>query len=59
VGQASKTNYTVHLAAGLGNICTVEGVTCLSDDIDYGDYPIVNGKVQVSEAPGFGMKLLI
>jgi L-alanine-DL-glutamate epimerase-like enolase superfamily enzyme len=58
-GDRLKTNYTVHLAAGLGNICTVEGVTCLSDDIDYGDYPIVNGKVQVSESPGFGMKLLI
>jgi L-alanine-DL-glutamate epimerase-like enolase superfamily enzyme len=56
-GNRLKTNYTIHLSAGLGNICTVEGVTCLSDDIDYGDYPIVNGKVQVSEAPGFGMKL--
>jgi L-alanine-DL-glutamate epimerase-like enolase superfamily enzyme len=57
-GNRLKTNYTIHLAAGLGNICTVEGVTCLSDDIDYGDYPIVDGKVRVSEAPGFGMKLL-
>lgn len=57
-GNRLKTNYTVHLAAGLGNICTVEGVTCLSDDIDFGDYPIVNGKVKVSDAPGFGMKLL-
>lgn len=57
-GNRLKTNYTVHLAAGLGNVCTVEGVTCLSDDIDYGDYPIVNGKVTVSDAPGFGMKLL-
>ena len=51
-GNRLKTNYTVHLSAGLGNICTVEGVTCLSDDIDYGDYPIVNGKIKVSEAPG-------
>ena len=57
-GNRLKTHYTIHLTAGLGNICTVEGVTCLSDDIDYGDYPIVNGAVQVSEAPGFGMKLL-
>jgi len=58
-GNRLKTNYTVHLSAGLGNICTVEGVTCLSDDIDYGDYPIVYGKIKVSEAPGFGMQLLI
>ena len=57
-GNRLKTNYTIHLAAGLGNICTVEGVTCLSDDIDYGAYPIVNGMVKVSEAPGFGMKIL-
>jgi D-galactarolactone cycloisomerase len=57
-GNRLKTHYTIHLAAGLGNICTVEGVTCLSDDIDYGEYPIVDGKMQVSDAPGFGMKLL-
>lgn len=58
-GNRLKTNYTVHLSAGLGNICTVEGVTCLSDEIDYGDYPLVDGKIKVSEAPGFGMKLLV
>ena len=57
-GDRLKTNYTAHLAAGLGNVCTIEGVTCLSDDIDYGDYTIVNGKINVSDAPGFGMKLL-
>ena len=53
-----KTNYTAHLSAGLGNVCTIEGVTCESDDIDYGDYPIIDGKIRVSDAPGFGMKLL-
>ncbi len=57
-GDRLKTHYTAHLAAGLGNISTVEGVTCLSDDIDYGDYPIKDGKITVSSAPGFGMKLL-
>lgn len=57
-GNRLKTNYTVHLAAGLDNVCTVEGVTCFSDDIDFGDYPIVNGKIKVSKAPGFGMKIL-
>lgn len=57
-GNLLKTNYNVHLSAGLGNVCTVEGVSCLSDDIDYGNYPIVKGKVRVSDAPGFGMKLL-
>ena len=57
-GNRLKTHYIVHFAAAYGNIPTIEGVTCLSDDIDYGDYPIVDGRIQVSESPGFGMKLL-
>jgi len=57
-GSMLKTHYITHLAAVCGNIVTIEGVTCISDDIDYGDYPILNGKIQVSDAPGFGMKLL-
>jgi hypothetical protein len=39
-GDQLKTHYTTHLAAGLGHISTVEGVTCISDDIDYGNYPL-------------------
>lgn len=58
-GDRLKTNYAAHLSAGLGNIDTIEGVTCLSDEIDYGDYPIKNGMIRVSDAPGFGMKLLV
>ncbi len=57
-GSRFKTNYNAHLSAGLGNVCTIEGVTCLSDDVDFGEYPIINGKLRVSDAPGFGMKLL-
>jgi D-galactarolactone cycloisomerase len=57
-GSLLKTHYAAHLSAGLGNVCTLEGVTCLSDDIDFGDYPIVDGKLRVSEKPGFGMKLI-
>ncbi len=58
-GSMLKTHYNAHIAAGLGNICTLEGVTCISDDIDFGNYAIENGKLKVSNAPGFGMKLLI
>lgn len=58
-GSMLKTHYVTHLAAALGNVITIEGVTCISDDIDYGGYKIENGKIQVSDAPGFGMKLLI
>ena len=39
------------------NICTIEGVTCRSSDVDLGDYPIIDGKLRTSQAPGFGMKL--
>tara|TARA_B100001173_G_scaffold310912_1_gene326703 strand:- start:4700 stop:5887 length:1188 start_codon:yes stop_codon:yes gene_type:complete len=58
-GSMLKTHYNTHLSAAYGNLITIEGVTCFSDDIDFGDYKIINGKIQVSEAPGFGMSLLI
>jgi D-galactarolactone cycloisomerase len=57
-GSLLKTHYSAHISAGLGNVCTQEGVTCLSDEIDFGDYKIVDGKLGVSEKPGFGMKLI-
>jgi D-galactarolactone cycloisomerase len=57
-GSMLKTHYITHIAAACGNVVTIEGVTCISDDIDYGDYKIKGGKIQVSDAPGFGMKLL-
>lgn len=57
-GNRLKTHYTAHIAAGLGNCCTVEGVTCESDDIHYGDYPIKDGHIHVPSSPGFGMKLV-
>ena len=56
-GSLLKTHYISHMAAGLGNLCTPEGVSCLSDEIDFGDYCITDGKLQVSEQPGFGMKI--
>ncbi|MEN1679741.1 MAG: enolase C-terminal domain-like protein [Planctomycetota bacterium] len=57
-GTRLKTHYVAHLAAGLGNCVTVEGVTCESDAIDYGEYPLVEGRLRVSDKPGFGMKLV-
>ncbi|MCT4648575.1 MAG: hypothetical protein N4A74_26540 [Carboxylicivirga sp.] len=58
-GSQLKTHYNAHIAAAYGNVVTIEGVTCISDDIDFGNYPIKNGKIKVSEEPGFGMKLLV
>jgi L-alanine-DL-glutamate epimerase-like enolase superfamily enzyme len=57
-GHLLKTHYTAHLAAGMGGIVTIEGVTCASDDVDFGSYQLKDGKLSVSEEPGFGMKLL-
>ena len=57
-GDRLKTNYTAHLSAALGNISTIEGVTCISEDIDYGNYPVKDGRISVSNDPGFGMKIL-
>ena len=58
-GSMLKTHYTTHIAAAFGNVVTVEGVTCISDDIDFGNYAIDDGKISVSEDPGFGMRLLV
>lgn len=57
-GSKLKTHYIAHLATGLGNVVTIEGVTCSSKDVDFGDYPMKNGKLVTSSAPGFGMKLI-
>ena len=57
-GSLLKTNYTAHLAGGLGNTVTIEGVTSTSDDIDLTAYSIKNGKLIPPKLPGFGMQLL-
>lgn len=53
-----KTFYTVQCVGAYGNTASIEGVTSTSDDIDFGDYKLVNGKYLPSNAPGFGLKLL-
>lgn len=58
-GSRLKTNYTAHLATGLGNVVTIEGVTCLSDDVDFGHYMLKDGKLITSPSPGFGMALRV
>ena len=57
-GSLLKTYYIAHLAAGLGNTVTIEGVTSSSDDVDLSGYKIVNGKLVLPASPGFGMTLL-
>ncbi|HLR32068.1 MAG TPA: hypothetical protein VK074_06230 [Fodinibius sp.] len=57
-GSLFKTYYNAHLAGALGNMPTIEGVTCESDEVDFGNYTLEEGKLTPSSAPGFGMKLL-
>ena len=38
---------------------TITYIKMAADDIDFGDYKIKNGELNVSDSPGFGMKLLI
>jgi len=57
-GSEYKTNAISHLAAAYGNIVTIEGVTCISDDVDFGSYHLEGGKILPSSASGFGMTLM-
>jgi D-galactarolactone cycloisomerase len=58
-GTGVKTVYVAHLAGGLGNMPTIEGVTCSQEEVDFGENVIREGKQQVSSEPGFGLTLRI
>jgi D-galactarolactone cycloisomerase len=57
-GSALKTIYTAHFVAAHGSCPTVEGVTTNTTEVDFGENIIRAGSMQVSSAPGFGMKLV-
>lgn len=57
-GELLKTYYIAHLTGAYGNTVTIEGVPCTSEDIDFGNYPIKNGRIIPSPDAGFGMTLL-
>lgn len=57
-GSAIKTNYIAQLGGAFGNIPTIEGVTCTSEDVDLSGYILKRGKLIPSSKPGFGMELL-
>ena len=56
-GSLLKTIYSAHLAMAMGNIPIVEGVTCKSDELDFGDFDIRDGYFIPSVRPGFGITL--
>lgn len=57
-GSLLKSYYTAHLAGGLGNTITIEGVTSTSEEVDLSGYKIQGGKLIPPPAAGFGMSLL-
>lgn len=57
-GSLLKSYYTAHLAGGLGNVVTIEGVSSTSEDVDLSGYQLKEGKLIPPALPGFGMRLL-
>jgi L-alanine-DL-glutamate epimerase-like enolase superfamily enzyme len=49
--------YCAQLAAGVGNVCIVEGIPGKAKGIDYSAYTMKDGKLLVPAMPGFGLKL--
>lgn len=56
-GLPLKTLYAAQLAAGLGNIHTVEGVPGSTDGVDTTAYALHDGMLRVPDRPGFGIPL--
>ena len=44
-------------SAALGNVPTIEGVTTVTTDVDFGENVLREGRMQVSSQPGFGLRL--
>lgn len=56
-GMPLKTLYAAHLAAGLGNVAIVEGVPGHTTGTDGDGYDLVDGHLELSDRPGFGIEL--
>lgn len=56
-GQPVKTAYAAQLAAGLGNVLTVEGVPGSTDGVDAEAFTMQDGAITVPETAGFGLVL--
>jgi D-galactarolactone cycloisomerase len=56
-GSPLKTFYASQLAAGLGNIPTVEGVPGATNGVDTSGYRLAGGLLSLPTTPGFGLAL--
>lgn len=58
-GNVTKTHYCAHLAAAYPHhIPCVEAVLGTIEGIDFSDYRLERGVVQIPDKPGFGMELV-
>jgi L-alanine-DL-glutamate epimerase-like enolase superfamily enzyme len=56
-GLPLKTLYAAQIAAGVGNVVTVEGVPGTTGGADTSGYRLEEGRLTVPDAPGFGIPL--
>lgn len=56
-GDPLKTCYAAHVAAGLGNVPTVEAVPGTCEAVDLGVYALIEGALRLPEHPGWGLEL--
>ena len=54
-GDPLKTLYAAQVAAGLGNVVTVEGVPGVADLVDVSAYRLAQGLLTVPALPGWGL----
>ena len=57
-GDPLKTHYTTQIAAGLGNVVTVEGIPGTTEHVDRSLYTLEEGFLHVPDELGFGMRLI-
>lgn len=56
-GSPLTMYYAAHLAAGLGNVATIEAMPAVVAGADTRGYRLVDGVLSVSDGPGFGLHL--
>lgn len=56
-GLPLKTLYAAHLAVGLGNVPTVEGVPARTLGVDHQGYTLEGGYLHLTDRPGYGLDL--
>lgn len=56
-GLKMKTHYAAQFCAGYPGVAIVEGITDMTEGVDFDSYHLEKGKICIPEKPGFGMDL--